>query len=251
MKNHKKIVFVILAFILSLFFQTGIVLAVSTTTTPTQTSSPRPTEKAQINDKIQELKDKLASRVAELNEVSQKVIVGEIKTLSDEKIILLTNESEINVEINDDTVFYELGRDYKRKEIKLEDFEAGDNIIVWGAFNSSANSLTTKNVYRQPNDVTFVGTIKGVDKKNFQISVIDLEKNNYTVDIEVDTKVNQYNASEGLIKIGFSNLQPGQFVYVLAAPSPSNKRDLVSGKNVSVIFAPSSISSPTPTGKGE
>lgn len=233
-----------------LLAQPTFIKAVSSTPTTTITNKPTviPTqaEGEGLGDKIKELKDKLASRVAELNVVSQKIITGTIKTLSDEKIILSADEAEINAEINEETVIYELGRDYKKSELKLDSLKTGEQVVTWGGFNSETNTINTKNVYRLPDDLSFVGKIKGIDKRNFQVTVTDTENTDYMIDVELDTKVNQYDASKGLLKIGFSKLVEGQFVYVLAEPSSAEK-NLVSGKTIVVIFEPTSISTPTPT----
>lgn len=247
---RKNKIFYLLFISLFFLFPLTTVMAVSTTPSPTITpkitTTTTPTEAAGLDDKIKELKDKLASRVAELNVVSQKVLTGEIKTLSDEKIILTVNDAEINVEINEDTKFYELGRDNKKSDLELDDLKTGEQVVVWGSFNSSTNTITTNNVYRQPNDISFVGKVKGVDRKNFQVTVTDTENTDYTVDVEVDTKVNQYDASKGLVKAGFSKIKEEQFLYVLAEP-PTNEKNLVSGKNIVVLFDPTNITTPTPT----
>ena len=82
--------------------------------------------------KIKELKDKLASRVAELNLQTKKMIQGEIKTLSDQKIILTNNNIEINVNLDDDTTLTQQTGDGKKKTIKVDSMKSGQNIFTWG-----------------------------------------------------------------------------------------------------------------------
>lgn len=209
-------------------------------------NTPTPT----IEQKIKELKERLASRVAELNVISQKLVKGEIKTLSDQKIIILSNTNEISINLNEESSFYAIGSDGVKKSVKLSDLKTGQTALSFGAYNSSTNTLTSKTIVVEELPTIIVGQIKSVDKKNYQLSVSTKEKD-YLIDHEVTTKNFTIGKDDVLVKSGFSKYEEGQIVYVVGdLVTDKSGKELLSAFRIIVIKdAPSQIEtqSPTPT----
>lgn len=198
-------------------------------------SSPSATPTPTLAVKIKELKDRLASRVAELAILSKKVFKGEIKTLSDQKIIIKEKDQEINIAINDDTGFFEVGNDGKEKRIKLENLKKDQTVIAWGTYNSSTNTLTAKSIVAKSKPFILLGKIKSIDKKNYQLFVT-MEDKDYLVDHEITTKDSLYDTTKGLVKAGFSKFLPGQLLYVYGfLTTTKDNKEMLSAQRIIIL----------------
>lgn len=196
--------------------------------------------------KINELKAKLASRVAELSLVSQKLISGKIKTLSDEKIIIENVNGEINLNLKDDTDFLEILKDYTTKSIKLDNLKTGDNIYTWGLLNTSTNSLNTKSVVYLNATEMITGRIKSVDDENYQLSVVSNGKD-VLIDHLITTKDYFLDKNNKTVRGGFSKFRENQLVYAVGTyEEDKNKNKLFSAIRL-IILSEGKSSSPTST----
>lgn len=234
-----------LTLILILFVFTpavSVIAAVEATPTPQITIS--------SDLKIKELKEKLASRVAELNVLSQKVFKGEIKTISDQKIIFSVGVNEVTANLNDDTAISEIGSDAKKKQIKIDDLKVGQTVYIWGTFNATTSTLMAKSVVVMELPLTLVGKIKSVDKKNFQITVSSLQKG-YLIDIDQTTRTLIYDQHQGLTRSGFSKFSEGQLVYVYGFLTITKEgKELLPAERILILAETSSpppSTTPTPT----
>lgn len=200
--------------------------------------------------KIKELKEKLASRVAELNIVSQKVFIGEIKTISDQKIIFNVLGNEVTANLNDDTAISEIGSDFKKNTIKLDDLKVNQTVYIWGTFNSTTNTITAKSVLVMELPLALIGRIKNVDKKNYQITIAVSAKD-YLVDIDQTTRTSIYDEHKGLSKGGFSKLSENQLVYVYGFLKTTKEgTELLPAERILILYDGQSTSisqTPTPT----
>ncbi len=211
-------------------------------------TSPTPQATVSSERKIRELNEKLASRVAELNVLSQKVFKGEIKTISDQKIIFSVGGNEVTANLNDDTTISEIASDFKKKQIKLDDLKVGQTVYVWGTFNATTNTLTAKAAVVMQLPLALVGKIKNIDKKNFQITVLSSTKD-YLVDIDQTTRTSLYDRQKGLTRSGFSKFSEGQLIYVYGflTVTKEGKELLPAGRILILAEAPSPSPSITPT----
>ncbi|MBI3384713.1 hypothetical protein HY030_00795 [Candidatus Gottesmanbacteria bacterium] len=200
------------------------------------------------NLKIKELKEKLASRVAELNVLSQRVFKGEIKTLSDQKIIFSAGANEVTASLDDNTALSQIDSDFQKTKIQLDDLKLGQTVYIWGTFNATTNTLTAKAVVAMKLPLGLIGKIKNVDKKNFQITVSSSSKD-YLVDIDQTTRTSLYNQAKGLTRSGFSKFSAGQLVYVYGflTVTKEGKELLPAGRILILAEAPSPTPSLTPT----
>lgn len=199
--------------------------------------------------KIQELKDKLASRVAELALVSQKVLGGEIKTLSDEKIIIVNDGRETDLNLKDDTTFLEILRDYTTDKIKLDNLKTGQNIFSYGAFNNTTNSLNAQSVIFLHETFKITGKIKKVDSDNYQL-LVSSNGTDVLIDHLTTTKDYLLDKNNKFVRGGFSKFENNQLVYAVGAyDEDKNKNKLFSAVRIIILpdtDASSSDPSPTP-----
>lgn len=201
------------------------------------------------NQQIKELKEKIATKVAELKILAPKVLLGEIKTLSDQKIIITVQETDVNIELSDDTSFSYVSEDGNKKDIKVGQLKVGQKIIVWGTFNKEAQTMTATGVVARDLAKVLTGQIASIDKKNYQFTVSD--KSGvlpYTFDINPPTKINILGDDNKLTKIGFSKLAVGQTVYIYGfVGEKTDNKTLLSAKRIIVLSSPAPTPSPTPT----
>jgi len=196
----KKIILRLL--IITVFLlQSGVVAAV----TPTST----------VDKQIQNFKDKIANKVAEMQKKDQKAVAGIIESISTETISFKTpDEKIIEGKISEaTTTFYQISS-LGNKEIKLSDLKKGDYIIASGLI--SGDSITVSYIYVDERYFVNSGKITEINKEDYYIKVITSEKNNFTVDVETYTKVKILNIkSLEIEKSGFSKFKEGDSVHIV------------------------------------
>lgn len=230
---------------LLIFISFSLFLLTCSKTTVAQEKNSQTTASGEL--KIQELKEKLASRVAELNTVSQRLIKGEIKTLSDEKIVLMQNGSEININISEESSFYKLETNGAKKTVKIADLKTGQTVYSPGSYNTATNSLITKTINVVEFPTIIAGVVKNVDKKNYQLMVSAKDKE-YLIDHDVATKNFLLDPEGKMQRSGFSKYAEGQTVFVLGdMVTDKSGKDLLSAFRIIILKNPLVQPSPTPT----
>ena len=98
------------------------------------------TTPAKPKSKIEEIKEKIASTVAQLNLVSKKGFVGQISKLEKTQITIEKNGEARIVEIDELTKYQEL-TDKKRTDITFADLDVGDYLVAVGLYNKESRKL--------------------------------------------------------------------------------------------------------------
>ena len=105
----KNIFIGILLFLLLLFFsnrqESNAQKSATASIKPANTS----TASSEMLDKLKQieiLKDKIATKVAEIRQKDKAAFFGKVKTVSDENIILISGNREINISHSEDTIAY-------------------------------------------------------------------------------------------------------------------------------------------------
>ncbi len=229
-----------------LLFSVAPVLAVSATSSATATP-------ANVRDQqITDLKNRIATKVAELKILSKTALVGTVKTLSDQKIVITVPNSDISLEISsEDTRLSQIDQDGNSKSLKIDKLTTGQKIIAWGTYNSETQNMTADAIVARDFPQTFVGQIKSVDKKNYQFLVTNQGKDlPYLFDVNPPTKISLLKDDNNFSRSGFSKLAAGQTVYVWGFIGDKTKdgQTLLSTKRIIVLSqAESTASSPTST----
>lgn len=211
----------LLAIISLLFVQSHAVMAA---TTPPTTKSAESSASGEKTKKLEELKDRLATKVAELRQTQRKALFG---TVSDVSLVSLTIETEnknAKLELADDLKVVQLIKE-KRTTLSTSDLAKGDIVTVFGEYDSTIDLLKPKIIVIQKKPSKHIrGKIKEVNKTDFSISVETNDAQVYVVDIESTTKTLSWTTSGGIVKSGFSKLSVGDTVLVSGQPVP--KKDL-------------------------
>ncbi len=180
---------------------------------------------AQDNSDIEQFKDKLASKVAELQKKDEKAISGFITEIKEKEIRFKTKENEIYTGELDDvlTKFYSLKSGIK-KEITIEDLSKDDNIIVTGPINGKI--ITANNIYLDTSYLSDSGVVSEVNQSEFYIKVSLLKNETVTLDIETLTKKLAVNLKTFKLEpIGFSKIKSGDTVHFIYENTNSSKTE--------------------------
>lgn len=176
--------------------------------TPTTDSS---TSAAEI-EKIQKLKDIVASRVAELKLVEKRGILGTVKEVSNNtQLTVEDNERNLRIiDIDELTKFQGLSIS---KTYGISDVKPGDLITFIGLYNKDTKRLIARYAFaRKTLPVQIEGVVLNKDKINYTLTVSDEKGVKKTIDIVTATKTRSHSKVFDLVKSGFSKIDIGQRV---------------------------------------
>ncbi len=149
---------------------------------------------AQIQEKateqlkeIQNLKDKLANKVAELRDKNERAYAGEITKVGKDSVeILATDAKKFIIKIDSTlTNIYQV-QGTSKKEIKFSALKKGDYIIATGPID--AVTVSANFVYLDEQFLAGSGKVSEVNSGEGFVRVIGIDKETYTLDIETGTK---------------------------------------------------------------
>ncbi|MBI2616794.1 hypothetical protein HYW55_01510 [Candidatus Gottesmanbacteria bacterium] len=166
--------------------------------------------------KIEVLKDKIATKVAELRKSEKGAVGGKIKTLSDKSITLTTRIGEKSLTYSDDTTFFTLDG-ATRNQLDVRKLKVDDTISAIGYFEDSG-TLIAKYVYSQTPLLFLSGKISNIEKSNYTVTIKDAQGETLA-DIETYSQMFLIDPMKGLVKGGFSKLAVGSSIHALATPN--------------------------------
>lgn len=211
--------------LLLFFTSTHAVLGQTNANTPTPTTS-------QLQQQVDELKNKIASKVAELNLVEKRSYYGTVTDVSDTQITL----SDLNgktkfVDVDELTKF--LSED--TKNFGISDIKKGVILGVMGLYNKQSRRLQARVIEEETALPNFIyGAVFSKDEKNFTITVATENEKRFVVDIESITKT--YSFEDGqLLKSGFSKIKPTQSIIIIGFFEKADKDKILASR---VILLP-------------
>ncbi len=243
----KKLTIVALTLI-SLFIFLRQVQAVS----PSPTVIATPTNESK---QLEDLKERLATKVAELRRSEKRAIFGTVKSTSLSSFIVETKTKDVKIELTDDIKVAQMIKG-KRTKLTIDDVAKDDVVTVFGDYDTTLDLLQAKAVYIQSTPPIRVnGQVAAVNKKEYTLDVISPDGQTYIIDIETDTKMLLWTQNNGFAKLGFSKLTIGDTVQIVALPEPkqttrvSAHRILNLGNLSGTTPTPTPTTAVTPTGK--
>lgn len=204
----------------------------------TATSSPilSPTTTSNQNDAIQDLKDKVANKVAEIRKKNNRAVAGRIVSISDSSIkIKSSDQVDFDIKLKESglTKYYQI-TGAQQKEIKKEVIEKGAYAIATGVINEK--TITANSVFIDQQYFSGSGKISEVDPDNYIIKVISADKSIYTISIETSTKQQLVNIKTlETERIGFSKIKEGDSVHFVAKINGTEKNNEFSADKILII----------------
>lgn len=215
----KRIVNIIsFIFITIVFLQASIsVFAAIPTPTSTPKSTPSPTANptdAQDLDRIQKIKDLVASKVAELKLVEKRGIVGIVKEANSTQITITDTKDAIRIiDIDELTKFQ---KDGGATSFGISDIQKGASLSFIGLYNKETKRLLARFVAKSVSiPLSFEGIVTSKDTKNFTLTLVDDKGTKKTIDVSSSTKTSLYTKADGTAKSGFSKVETGQRMIVI------------------------------------
>lgn len=229
----KKILCII---VLSYLFTSHAVFAVTLTPSPT---NPAPTTA------IDDLKERLATKVAELRQTQRKAISGVVKEVTVSTFTIETSGSDIKIELTDDIKVFQTIKG-KRTALTTDDIAKSDYVAVIGNLDTGLDLLYAKVVVIQNAPLFRVaGMVSEIDRTEFTATVKTPDGQEYVIDIEKSTGALIFDQTRGLIKGGFSKLAIGNTVHIVGTVVPK-KENRVSAVRLIDLGNLNSVT-PTPT----
>jgi hypothetical protein len=168
-----------------------------------------------LEENVQELKERVESKVSELSKQTGKTVAGFVTAKDDKKITIDAGSRTIEAQIDADiTEFFQISGT-KSEELEAEDISRGDYILVTGP--EIGQTVTANRVYKDEHYLSKSGKIIEVDADAYTIKVQTLEKDTYILDIERATaqQILDIKTLE-LGTAGFSKLKEGDNIHFVA-----------------------------------
>lgn len=172
--------------------------------------------------RIEELKDRIATKVAELSQTQRRAIFGTVKSVSVSTATIETQTKDIKIELTDDIKIFQMLKG-KRTQLSIDDLSKGDVVTVFGDYDATLDLLKAKVIFIQaalPSRIA--GKVTEIDKTAFAVTVKPQDAPTVTVDIEKSTKTNIWDG-KSITKGGFSKITVGDTVHVVGSAVPKKE----------------------------
>lgn len=243
MNTREKIITLSLAFALT----ANVHPVMAATASPTATVAPTP-QKA-----LEDLKERLATKVAALRDVVTRAISGSVTSVSVSSAVIETTAKNYKVEYEDELKVAQIING-KRTDLTQDDIEKGDAVTVFGSYDATLELLKAKYVFIESKKVytRIIGTVTGIDKEAFALTILTTDGKTMTSDIEKTTKVTTWATADGIVKAGFSKIALGDMVHIIGTADPKKETNVSALRildlgNISGESAPAATLAPTPT----
>lgn len=199
-------------------------------------------DQKQMND----LKDRLATKVAELRQLQRKAIFGSVKAVSTSTATIETKTKDVKIELADEIKIAQMIKGVRTK-LTTDNLDKGDQVAVFGEYDATLDLLKAKVIFIQAAPLQRIaGTITEVNKPDYTVSVKTPDGNTYIVDIETVTKISVWTSDKGIAKGGFSKLTVGDSILIMGTPV-AKKENRVSASRILNLGNLTGTPVPTPT----
>lgn len=213
--------------------------------TPSVTPPPTAIQDKLINQ-INDLKEKIASKVAQLKLVDKRAIVGTVVETTNTQITIddLANQTRF-IDVDEITKFS--GPD-STTSFGISDLKKGTAISVLGLYNKESRRITARFIDAVTLTRFISGTVLSVDRDGGRFKVIAEDGKQSTIDVENVTKTSLYTKSGGLEKSGFSKVTTGDRVTLSGYPDKKDKTLIIATRIIVFSDLPKNPSIIVPDG---
>lgn len=243
----------ILLFVICYLLAVAVPKAQAVTPTPAPTTKPTTTNE-NLGEKINDLKERIASRVAQLKLVERRGIVGKVTDVANTQITILDVSNNIRfIDVDEITKF---ASPSAKGTFGISDIPKGITIGVLGLYNKESRRTLARFVNTLSLPIMLHGAVASVNSEDFSFVVTTPDKFDYIVDIEKTTRTLIYTKEAGTVKAGFAKIKEGKRVSIVGYAADKNPSRISALKvivfqdvprNPAIIFSVSPTSSPTAT----
>lgn len=192
--------------------------------------TPKPTQNdntdiEELGNKVDLIKDKVASRVAELKLVEKRGMVGVVESVSG-------NEIRIN-DLNDKTRIIDVDELTKFSSnegaFDISEIEKGTKISAIGLYNKDSEKLLARFVNEISIPLFLNGVISDKDNENFTITLSTEDEKDYLIDIESVTKSFSFSNGE-LETVGFTKMPTMRNALVIGYQNPKDENRITANR---------------------
>lgn len=221
------------SFIIIIVFIIVINIIIGNAAAQTATPTPKVTE-TQDQDRIEKIKDLVASKVAELKLVEKKAVLGTVKSATNTQITLLDHKNQQRaIDIDELTKFQS-----NKESFGISDISSGDVISAIGLYNKDTKRLLARFVSQVTSvPENFDGAVVAKDKVSFSITFLTQDNKKRVIDIETSTRTSLYDGAETQ-KSGFSKIEIGQRVIVVGFKDPKEKDRINASRIIHFLSIP-------------
>ena len=226
--------------------------AYSATPSPLPSQNQISTDSADL-EKIQKIKNIVASKVKELKLVEKRGIIGKIKEIKGMGIVITdVKDNTRHIDVDELTKF-DLG---SKTSYGITDLEKGKQYSYVGLYNKEtekllARTITTTNTI----PVFFEGAVLSVDTKKYQLNAVNAVGDKKTIDIQSSTKTSLATVNGDLEKSGFTKFEANERVLAVGFWDKKDNNLLSTLRIIHFSDIPPSkemqshVTVPSPTGK--
>lgn len=210
---------------LALFLSAALLIGSSTQVLAvTPTATPTPSQPGNgLQQQISDLKDKIASRVAQLKLVDKRGIIGTVTDVAPTQITL--SDIKGNTRFIDVDELTKFSSPSAKSSFGISDITKGTTLGVLGLYNKESRRILARFVDVVIMPVYFSGAVTETDSKNFTVTVLTANKDTFSVDIENVTKTYAFDGST-LSKSGFSKITTGERITVVGFADIKNAKHI-------------------------
>lgn len=218
----KKFLVIIIFTIYYLIFNIATISAkLDLTPTPTdsQANQPKSAKTGALNQQINDLKNRIASRVAQLKLVEKRGIIGTVTDVSDTQITL--SDSKGNTRFIDVDELTRFSNPSAKDAFGISDITRGANIGVLGLYNKESRRILARFVDILNLAKIVHGRVLSTEGINYTLKVSAKDNKEISFDVETTTRTLSYSKDGGLTRSGFSKIKEGQRVIVIGGITAS------------------------------
>lgn len=211
--------------------------AITMTPSPNPSITPVATTSASLEStaeaSIKNLRDRIASKVAQLRKRDEQAVSGQIISMTDSELVIesIFGKKE-TIQLDETLTKYYRFTGSAREEITKADTKVGQYIVVLGP--RSSDKIIANEVFKDELYQSKSGRVTEVNASKSTIKIDTFDKETITVSIEGTTAIQAINPSSASIVAGtFARIKEGDTVHVVfRVLSISQKLDTVTASRI-------------------
>ena len=183
---------------------------------------------------VEILKEKIASKVAELRQENNQAFSGKIVNLSENQIeIKDKDDKKVLIKLDPTLTKYYRIKNNQKKEINFSDLEKNDYIVVSGI--TTDKGVNANLIFVDEKYLVEFGRVIEINKDSYWLKINTITNENIILDIETYTKQLMLNIKDlQLEKTGFSKIKEGDMINFVAKDE-KNENNHFSAQKIIVI----------------
>jgi len=183
---------------------------------------------------VEILKEKIASKVAQLRQENNQAVSGKIINLSENQIeIKDKDDKKVLIKLDPTLTKYYRIKNNQKKEINFSDLEKNNYVVVSGI--TTDKGINANLIFVDEKYLLEFGRVIEINKDSYWLKINTITNENIILDIETYTKQLMLNIKDlQLEKTGFSKIKEGDMINFVAKDE-KNENNHFSAQKIIVI----------------